>query len=284
MSNANTTTTTGIKTPYCFRCQQHPDLDDPPLKRCGSCHSRRYCSRECQRNDWPRHRDECCLLAQGKPVPNRQRTTMRLNWHPWGGPGPDTICYLKTSRPHLKDVSLSGPYYPFDRVFGQMFHHMAANHSPDGHNTLTEMLMAGTANSLQRLNAPLEDGNVMHFELIREENPEVARRLPGEVWCVFVATPHPDMYSRTERRPEGFIEASDMEVRGTFTTGEAANVAAIEILEKLKAEAGPQAGIARQDADGLVKGGVYTRQGGTLSIKLVEARHETGSVTNVRAG
>lgn len=39
----------------CTRCQKA----DTELKRCGSCKKGWYCSRECQRGDWPRHIFDC---------------------------------------------------------------------------------------------------------------------------------------------------------------------------------------------------------------------------------
>ena len=28
-------------------------------KKCGACQKKRYCSKECQRNDWPDHKNDC---------------------------------------------------------------------------------------------------------------------------------------------------------------------------------------------------------------------------------
>ena len=33
---------------------------EPGMKRCGTCKNTFYCSRECQKTDWPQHRGELC--------------------------------------------------------------------------------------------------------------------------------------------------------------------------------------------------------------------------------
>mmetsp|Transcript_18658 Transcript_18658/g.55473 ORF Transcript_18658/g.55473 Transcript_18658/m.55473 type:complete len:120 (+) Transcript_18658:384-743(+) len=53
----------------CDFCGKQDELTEPPLRVCGGCRSRKYCSRACQRDDWYRgpnhdeeegpHREEC---------------------------------------------------------------------------------------------------------------------------------------------------------------------------------------------------------------------------------
>ena len=40
---------------HCFTCKKKFF----ELKKCGNCLSILYCSKECQRNDWKRHKLEC---------------------------------------------------------------------------------------------------------------------------------------------------------------------------------------------------------------------------------
>ena len=42
----------------CFKCEKF--TQDP--RRCSRCHRMRYCSAECQRADWIRHKSNCSSL------------------------------------------------------------------------------------------------------------------------------------------------------------------------------------------------------------------------------
>ena len=94
-------------------------------------------------------------------MPPRMRTTMRFTMggglgHP-GDIDPDVIYYLKTSRPHLKDTSISGPFYPLDTIYEQMFGHLARERRIEGEQTLNEVIATGDIAMLQHLNAPTAD-------------------------------------------------------------------------------------------------------------------------------
>lgn len=45
-------------------CAADGCLETAGLKRCGQCHVVAYCSRECQREHWPRHRKVCRKIAE----------------------------------------------------------------------------------------------------------------------------------------------------------------------------------------------------------------------------
>ncbi len=145
----------------------------------------------------------------------RMRTTMRFTMGGLGHPGgidPDVIYYLKTSRPHLKDTSISGPCYPLDTVYEQMFRHLARERSVGGEQTLHEIISTGDIAMLQHLNAPTADGNILRLELLREKNAEIARVLPGKAWYILVGT--------GEQRSLRLLgrNGMEMEIRGTFRT------------------------------------------------------------------
>lgn len=141
-------------TTHCFRCQRHPGPDGEPLKRCGRCRARHYCSTECQRNDWANHKNECSILAAGGQAPTRERTTMRLNWPLTGArPDPDVIYYLKTTKPHVQDVSISGPFYPLSDVELQLRNRMTMERSTGG-PTLDDLILSGGLPSMEHFNAP----------------------------------------------------------------------------------------------------------------------------------
>ncbi|KAH9827212.1 hypothetical protein Tdes44962_MAKER03022 [Teratosphaeria destructans] len=59
----------------CGRCHRPQAHLSGPLQLCSRCRSIRYCSRDCQRRDWPSHKPQC----QTGTVRDRVRTPMRLN-------------------------------------------------------------------------------------------------------------------------------------------------------------------------------------------------------------
>jgi hypothetical protein len=189
--------------------------------------------------------------------------------HP-DGIDPDVIYYLKTSRPHLKDTSISGPFYPLDTICGQMFSHLARERSTDGQRTLNEIIDTGGIAMLQHLNAPTADGNILRFEILREKNAEIARILPGEVWHILVGTMKQESFH--DDRPN----VSEMEIRGTFRTREAANEAAKRVLQDLKEDGGAKAIVNTEEKDGLVCGGVAYIEGDKAIAHTVECRRDTG--------
>ena len=49
----------------CSNCK-HPPKEGGELKRCSRCHITRYCSVQCQKNDWDFHRFACSVVAKVK--------------------------------------------------------------------------------------------------------------------------------------------------------------------------------------------------------------------------
>jgi hypothetical protein len=43
----------------CGACSTTPDKNEGKFNKCGACQAMYYCSVECQRVDWPKHKDEC---------------------------------------------------------------------------------------------------------------------------------------------------------------------------------------------------------------------------------
>ncbi len=303
-------TTTATLTSYCFRCQHCPsaDDDDEPLKTCARCHVRRYCSRDCQRNDWPRHKAECAVLAAGgQPAQPRMRTTMRITGDqlarmtgrvaPPAGRGEsttdsdaegddddddddiiDTIYYVKTSKPHLNDVALAGPFYPLEDALVHMLEKLRAHDSVAGESMLDDLVSSYEGGrrfaGFIHLNAPLPDGNIMKIELLDEHNPRVARGLPAGDDAWYVAVGEPILRDDGARRAaDGHPPVRDMNVHATYTTKEEANAAARQVLQELKTDAAgdDRAVVETNSTRGLVYGFVVIP--GTHWSRIVQVQH-----------
>ena len=276
MSSENASQT---NTSYCFRCNHHPCHDDEALKRCSRCRARCYCSSDCQRRDWPRHKIECCTLADGGEVHTTQRTIFRVQGSPrgLGNPAelidPDVIYYLKTSKPHIQDVSISGPFYPLEKVFDQLHSRIKLEQST-GEAILDDLVLSGMFLSVEHFNVPIPGGHVMRFQLIQEKNTKVAESLPGTVWNVVVASP--DISHGITRVPGSpHPPVDDIDIHATFLTMKTANSAAETLLEEMKAMAGRDATVIKLNEGELVQGFISPLPRGQ-NPRLVEVRRDDG--------
>ena len=48
-----------VRRRICWRCYRQVDLSEPRFLVCSGCGDARYCSEECQREDWPVHQHKC---------------------------------------------------------------------------------------------------------------------------------------------------------------------------------------------------------------------------------
>lgn len=111
----------------CTSCQTQQHELAEPLKKCTRCQSQRYCSRNCQGADWPRHK----LIREERPAgeadpPMKANLSFSMG-SLLGRPPEDlsgTIYYLRTSQPHIHDVTISGPYHPIGMIRPQMLHNL----------------------------------------------------------------------------------------------------------------------------------------------------------------
>jgi hypothetical protein len=80
---ASSSTTTPSENLSCARCYTTDADLGCALQVCGGCRSVKYCTRDSQKNDWQRHKQQCRAIQAGASedaVPqNRTRTTMRMN-------------------------------------------------------------------------------------------------------------------------------------------------------------------------------------------------------------
>ena len=59
---------------HCLNCNKS-ETETGPLKQCVRCKSARYCSRDCQKADWKKHKKNCANLAQAAgETPSAQGT------------------------------------------------------------------------------------------------------------------------------------------------------------------------------------------------------------------
>ncbi|KAK4539348.1 hypothetical protein LTR36_000779, partial [Oleoguttula mirabilis] len=87
VTSASTTSTTDSKSEsssnptgkHCGNCNKlEEDPERAPLKECNKCHSILYCSRDCQKADFKKHKKDCALLAQAHAQtsgPSRMQVT-----------------------------------------------------------------------------------------------------------------------------------------------------------------------------------------------------------------
>lgn len=67
----------------CARCHASEEHLGERLMNCGGCRSVQYCSRDCQSNDWSRHKALCRSIRRGASLEeaapqSATRTTMRI--------------------------------------------------------------------------------------------------------------------------------------------------------------------------------------------------------------
>lgn len=125
--------------------------------------------------------------------------------------------------------------------------------------------------SMEHINAPLPDGNVMKLQLLREKNAEVARSLPCAVWKVIIATPIMTGDESTEHPT-----VKEMEVYRTYLAKAEANMAAERLLVELKKKAGSGAVVNNIYGGGLVSGFLISPGGG--EPKIVQVSYDDCSV------
>jgi hypothetical protein len=137
---------------------------------------------------------------------------------------PSTIYHLKTTRRYINDVSLIGPTARFTEILHLIEQNMrqyGSYRGLDGLHDLKTSLIFG-ARSLHSFNAPLPDGNIMKFDIIREDNAEV-RRVLNQVrtYTAHCITPLA-VQSGTIAGTNGGAQTKDIKIFRTFTSKDGA--------------------------------------------------------------
>ena len=137
---------------------------------------------------------------------------------------PNTIYYLKTTHRKLNAVAIKPPTPRFTDVLDMMCEILQDYGSDSGLDAIHELANSPGfgPRTLVFFNAPLADGSVLRFDIIREEDAEVSQALShSQTFTVRCATPL--------IRPDGMIRGShgNAQVKGisvfkTFTSRTAA--------------------------------------------------------------
>jgi hypothetical protein len=108
----------------CSTCARNPTAGEAPLLHCSRCKNRHYCSKECQKRDWPSHKPRCSdFLATAVAPDGRSRNyavsdaiaffDMRKEKADFAcARDKNAIFYLQIHRPYNKDLpyAILGPF------------------------------------------------------------------------------------------------------------------------------------------------------------------------------
>jgi hypothetical protein len=77
METTDTTTASASRPAQCATCGAKTKKDGEPLSHCVQCRTTKYCSQDCQKKDWPTHKEAC--LPPDANEPNLQSTLKLLH-------------------------------------------------------------------------------------------------------------------------------------------------------------------------------------------------------------
>ncbi|KAH8819308.1 hypothetical protein F5884DRAFT_760222 [Xylogone sp. PMI_703] len=139
--------------------------------------------------------------------------------------------------------------------------------SPAGLDTFNEMLSSGQngLESFQHIEVPLSGGHKMMVRLTREENPEVAAKLPGPTWVVVCVEAKP------KDAADGQPLLEDMIICGAFLSMDKANEAARQVLADITR------GVEARKVEQIQKNGALACVAvSPIKTWMVEVKYESG--------
>ncbi|CAK1362467.1 unnamed protein product [Cercospora beticola] len=149
----------------------------------------------------------------------------------------DTIYYLKTSTPHLYDISMSGPYKMLPQLFLQAAHNFGPECRP-GIDTLNDFVIDEEHFvPFQHISSPI-NGNpnlVRRVQLIRRTNAQIAEKLPCPVWNVVYAQPR---LEGPQQVSLGIVPMRTLDILDSFESKNEANAAARQKMSELLVKEG----------------------------------------------
>ena len=155
-----------------------------------------------------------------------------------------TIYHLKTTLAHLNDISLSGPYASPAALTQQIKFRLAQAKATEGEASFADM--EKYVGGMAHFKAPLPHGNVMRFEILKEENEAVKRAIPGETYVVVSAKPVMSAAMAGmggSESEDGRPPLEEMDWHGTFVDKGEAERRVRAVLEKFKG--GMEGGVVR---------------------------------------
>lgn len=135
------------------------------------------------------------------------------------------IYYLKTSTPHLHDITIWGPFETIEAVAAQM-HRSFGSECPDGHKTVDQLLADNQLIFVGHVSSPINNdlNKIKTCRILKENNPGMKKLLPGPSWRVFSMDVDTDALEQTSATAS-FVErraVRDADIQGTFASEEAA--------------------------------------------------------------
>lgn len=201
--------------------------------------------------------------TDGNPSPSKHEPT-------------DTIYYLKTSTPHLYDISISGPYKTLPELFFQALRNFGPECQP-GIDTLHDFVIdEDHFIPFEHISSPM-NGNpnlVRKVQLIRKKNAQIAKKLPCPVWNVVYAQPRLESPQQTS---PGIVPMRSSDILDCFESKSEAEAAARQKMSELLTEVGElrHKSVEMPMAGHAFVGAIVEKT--TMAMKwLVEVRKDSG--------
>ncbi|KAF2870068.1 hypothetical protein BDV95DRAFT_72355 [Massariosphaeria phaeospora] len=235
-------------------CGASPSANEFALKLCGGCRSRRYCSKECQRQDWKIHKQDCKDFAKCSPITSSLDATSqsmadyvftRSAANLTLAQDENTLFYIRRIRPWLKvQDEIIGPIWPIDVGLVETIK-TVVHLKPDEGQGLFQHMTRFVEHAIGYLDTPahvaelhvpviVQPGNthkLMILKIDMETNPSVVARLKKT--SVHETVKLFRVYKNRMRSGiiHGFMNVDHEEQLGTYLTEKDANRHYVEVAE-----------------------------------------------------
>ncbi len=193
-----------------------------------------------------------------------------------------SIYYLRTETPHLRSISVSGPYHRIEDLAQRMRRDFGSA-CPSGQTTVDDLLADGRLTGTAHVGASIrnDQNRIKRCRIIAKNDPVMKARLPCPVWYVVLAEPHISSMQRMNADAaiagNAAVPLTDLGVHGTYASEPEAITAA-----RLAADTLPERMGDAQVRELDVSGDVHERAGfavfrppfGKDQLTFVFARHD----------